>query len=510
VCCCGAAQGPGQLNHAVFRADASPAIGGGHVTRCLALSEVLQRIGWKTSFACSPETVATIYRLRKSDNDVLVLEDSKNEPAALRRHWPDGADWLIVDHYGLDSRFEKACRPWAEKILAIDDLADRDHDCDLLMDQTLGVRPSSYAKRVPATCHILLGPDYALLRAEFFLSRWKSIANRRHRLKRVMISAGMTDFGNITARLLQASAASGLELVIKVVLGGTSPYIADIMAQTETITGATLSVDANDMADQLARCDLVIGAAGSSSWERCCMGAPSLMVQTADNQNSAAAALSGAGAAYLLGDSETFETDVLVKILQELDQHPERLRNMSEAAARICDGRGALRMAMFTSPERSRNGGAVSLRPVGEEDADRILEWQRHPETRRHARNPLVPDPTEHEEWLHDKLADPDCLLNIVLHDGAPAGLLRLDKLEDRREQGVPVHEVSIITAPAHHRQGIARAALALGRRLLPESALYGEVLEGNAASHALFQRAQFTRNGGAYTAAPLYIEMSA
>jgi len=495
------------LNRAVFRVDASAAIGGGHVMRCLALADALQDAGWKTSFACSQETLATATRLRESDNDILVIEDSDNEPAALAAHWPDGADFLIVDHYGRDIRFESACRPWAEKILVIDDLANRDHDCDLLMDQTLGIDLADYESLVPATCGILQGPDYAPLRSEFFTSRQKSISGRQGKLERLIISVGLTDPSNISARLLEGFVKSGLKLEVEVILGRASPKISAVKAQVENIPSASLSLDVTDMANRLTRGDLVIGAGGSSAWERCCLGVPALMVQADDNQNRVAKALSKAGAAYVLGTGENFDEGALVEILRRLNRHPEDVCDMSRASAAICDGRGALRLMMFISPEKSRDGSDITLRPAGPEDAEKILEWQAHPETRRYARNLRTPEPEEHQEWLHGKLADPGCLLNIVLLDGKPAGLLRLDLLKESNQKNTPVHEVSILTAPDCYRQGVARAALALGRRLLPESRLHGEVLEGNTASHALFQSAQFGGDGTGYTAAPLYAE---
>ncbi|MBY0431842.1 MAG: hypothetical protein K2Q10_11635, partial [Rhodospirillales bacterium] len=111
---------------AVFRADAEPAIGGGHVMRCLTLADALAARGWRCHFACRPGTPEMVLALAASGHAVVPLADPS--PAALAARWPAGCGLLVVDNYGLDAAYERACRPWAGRILVFDDLADRPHD----------------------------------------------------------------------------------------------------------------------------------------------------------------------------------------------------------------------------------------------------------------------------------------------------------------------------------------------------------------------------------------------
>ena len=147
---------------AVFRCDGSTAIGGGHVRRCLTLADALGEAGWARAFAVGAETLAVIPGLAEAVDQVAVLEGPvDDEPAQIAEAFGGTWDLLVVDHYRRDARFEAGCRPWAERILVIDDLADRRHDADFLLDQTLGRKPADYAARVPPRCRVLTGSRYA-------------------------------------------------------------------------------------------------------------------------------------------------------------------------------------------------------------------------------------------------------------------------------------------------------------------------------------------------------------
>ncbi len=490
----------------VFRADASPEIGGGHVTRCLALAEALARCGWRTAFASRPETSATVPALAASDHDLLFLDGPEDaEPEAIAARWPAGCDLLVVDHYERDAGFETACRPWAAKIMAIDDTAARPHDCDHLLDQNLGRKPRDYDGLVPQGCAHLLGPAYALLRPQFAALRETALARRRAGgpVRRILVGLGTTDLDNITGIVLEGVRRSGVEAEIDVVLGPNAPHLPAVRAQARKFPGrATVHAGVGDMAELMAGCDLAIGAGGSTSWERCCLGLPSLVVVTADNQRIIGRELARAGAADLLGWHMDVDADAMASALADLAASPARRSATAAAAAAVCDGRGASRAAMVLAPETARDGASVSLRPATLEDGDIMLEWQSHPNTRRFAGTPQAPRREEHFRWVNRKLGDPDCLFNIILHGDRPAGVLRLDHM---RNNGAAqsVYRISILTEPGRYRLGIAGAALRNARRLLPEAVLEAEVLEGNTASHALFRRTGFAFHGDAYRSAP-------
>jgi RimJ/RimL family protein N-acetyltransferase len=135
------------------------------------------------------------------------------------------------------------------------------------------------------------------------------------------------------------------------------------------------------------------------------------------------------------------------------------------------------------------DGGQVTLRRAAIEDVLIIFEWQRHPETRRFARNPFAPEIEEHRRWFETRLSSKDCMLYIVQHNREPSGVLRFDRIIGYR---FDAWEVSIFVAPNKKRLGIAEAALDLGRWLLPEAELVAEVLPENKASHRLFRKAGY------------------
>lgn len=484
---------------AVFRADASPEIGGGHIVRCLALAEALAGRGWRCGFAVGAGTPETVPALARAGYDLEILDpDQAGEPAALARRWPDAADWLIVDHYGRDAAFEKACLPWAEKILVIDDLADRDHHCDLLLDQNLGRRPTDYAARVPSDCRLLLGPHYALLRPEFAARRAAALAHRRGGgVRRILVSLGASDPHNATAVVLEGIARSGLEAEVEVVLGAAAPGLAEVRNLIPRMPQITrLHIDARNMAELMAEADLAIGAGGTTCWERCCMGLPSLIVVTGPDQGHNAATLEQAGAAIGLGGHETLTADAVARALGDWMAKETAADEFSRRSALICDGLGGARLCMLLDGPLAKDGRGIRLRPATKADADDLLAWQSEPEARRHFRDPRVPERTDHLAWLERRLADPRGSLDVILHDEQPSGSLRLDPVEGPGGQEV-AYEVSILVPAAKRQLGLAKAALSMARQMMPWAEFRAEVAAENEASRRLFTGAGYTERGG-------------
>ena len=486
---------------AVVRFDAGPEIGGGHAMRCATLEAALQETGWRTMRAVLAPTAAHL-GLPDGDPDVIVLQSGNpaGEAEELRRK-VGFCELLIVDHYGRDARFEKACRTFARKILAIDDLADRTHDADLLLDATPGRTAGEYRTLLPEAATVLTGPDYALVRGCFRPLRPGAIARRAatRTPQRILVSCGLIDTANATALALQGIAASGLDLEVDVVLGPKAPHATAIgtMLTALNVKGR-LHLDAARMAELMAAADLCIGAGGTSAWERCALGLPSLVIGVADNQRPNASALAASGAARILGWIGEIGPVSIARALRELVEHPAALTAMATSAARLVDARGPQRLTMALLGEyRTEKGITARLRLAELADADRLLEWQRAPQTRRFARNPAIPTPEEHVVWFHGKLADPFCWFTILEADGEPAGYLRLDHRGSGRE--CTAYEVSIAIAPAFHRQGLALATLALGARLMRGNELLAMVLPGNDPSHRLFQAAGYRLGEAGY-----------
>jgi UDP-2,4-diacetamido-2,4,6-trideoxy-beta-L-altropyranose hydrolase len=254
-------------------------------------------------------------------------------------------DWLIVDHYALDIHWEEALRPYYSRLMVIDDLADRRHVCDLLLDQNLGRKPSDYERLIPESCMVLAGPQYALLRPEFAALREYSLMRReKPNLRNILITMGGVDQPNATCRVLEALNQCTLpsDCKIGVVMGDKAPWLEQVKASAAHLRWpAEVLVNISDMAQRMADCDLVIGAAGSTAWERCCLGVPTLMVVLADNQRFGAEALQGALAAKLLGNVS--DIGQLPIIFTSIVTDAE-LQSMGRMAARITDGLGATRV----------------------------------------------------------------------------------------------------------------------------------------------------------------------
>lgn len=358
----------------VFRADASLQIGTGHVMRCLTLADALASRGADCHFICREHagnlvefigskgyTVHVLPAVTSSDDESAVNQADSADNELAHGAWlgatqSDDAhacaailtglnpDWLIVDHYALDARWEQALKPHYSKLMVIDDLADRPHQCDLLLDQTFGRDPQDYRARVPAECCLLCGSEYALLRHEFAALRSYSLQRRAHpRLSQLLVTMGGVDKDNATGQVLQALSSCVLppDCQITVVMGPQAPWLEAVRQQAQTMPWPTRVLSGvSDMARLMADSDLAIGAAGATSWERCCLGLPTIMLVLADNQLKVAHGLERAGAARII--QPTYDgLPRLAEILTPLINEQAQLLSISKSAASIVDGSGA-------------------------------------------------------------------------------------------------------------------------------------------------------------------------
>jgi len=337
----------------VFRADASPAIGGGHVVRCSALAAAAAARGWRVAFAAVKGSEEVVPTLAEGPWERLDLNDGTplTEPAQLAVRWPDGADWLVVDHYDRDAEFEAACRPWARRVVAIDDLANRPHAADVVINAAPGRTADHYSGLTGPKCAILTGPAYALLDQRFPSARTDVLASRSsgQPVRRVLISFGLADGKDFTSRALRAVARTLPGARVDIVLGLAAPHrdtVAKAMDQLPLNT--TLHLGANDMAALMCDADLAIGAAGTTSWERCCLGLPSVAVVAADNQRPNAQALDAVGAATvingLVGAHDEHVVGAIAEAVAALAADADARQAQSAAAAALCDGRGCDRV----------------------------------------------------------------------------------------------------------------------------------------------------------------------
>lgn len=351
----------------VFRVDASVQIGTGHVMRCLTLADELFRQGHHCRFVCrdhqghlgdliTSKGYALTLLPACSDQDEgtsnissdcyaswlgVSLEDDAQQTRDVIATWE--TDWLVVDHYALDVQWERVMVKAVEHIMVIDDLANRRHECALLLDQNLGRAASDYDGLVPLSCRRLIGPRHALLRPEFPKIRARSLSRRGHsNIKRILISLGGVDRTNMTSLVLKALAAADLpeSTELDIIMGTMSPHLDDVRELAAILPYKTsVTVNARDMAERMCLADISIGAAGGTAWERCCLGLPAVLIILAENQKAGAKAMEKSGAAIIL-DIE--QVDVMLSSILYRLFDSEKLKRMSDAAAEITSGNGAV------------------------------------------------------------------------------------------------------------------------------------------------------------------------
>jgi UDP-2,4-diacetamido-2,4,6-trideoxy-beta-L-altropyranose hydrolase len=472
--------------------------------RCLTLADALAQEGWQCVFACSKTTKELVPGLGDSDYNLVEVGGAVEEQTvALKEACPDGVGLMVVDHYGLDTQFESACRNLAEKVLVVDDLADREHDCDLLLDQTVERAASDYVPLVPPDCRVLTGGGYALLRPEFAHLRPQALERRGSgRLGKILIHMGLGDPANVTGLALDAVTMSGLDAEVDVIVSGTSPHLERLRSCAARMhRQVRIHADTRDVAVLMMDADLCIGAGGTASWERCCLGLPTVLVEIAANQQLVTRNLERIGAALRAGTSEQVSRESLAATVFAIARDAERRARMSAAAASVCDGLGRRRVALEIRPEADNQGQLVTLRTASADDAILVYDWQRQPGMRRHFLNPNVPTWTEHRSWFSRRLADPRCDLSIILRNGSPAGFLRLEPIRTAEE--AQSRQVAILIDRNLQGWSTGTAALKAVRRIYPETVLTAKILPANTASLAAFSKAGYQQAAGAWVSRP-------
>lgn len=491
----------------VFRVDASIKIGSGHVMRCLTLADELQRYGANIVFICRELIGHMIDLIEKKGYEVVRLptplkkkpcqKDDVEHAWLLELSWEQDAieslkalngcyqEWLIIDHYGLDYRWSYLLRPMVKNIMVIDDLADRVHDCDILLDQNLyHAMESRYNNLTPTNCQKLLGPYYALLRPEFNLYR-NNLCKKNGQIKRILVFFGGMDLTNMTEKALEALLKiENRQFAVDVVVGSCNPYKEKIKFICETHYKFNYYCQVDDIASLMFQADFSIGAGGTTTWERCALGLPGVVVSIAKNQLELATYAAEIGISFLLGDeystsSETIETAVRTFLLS-----PYNLLGYSNRCLEIVDAKGVQRVARAIMPKK------ITMRLASLEDSNAMFEWRNSEETRKHSFSQKKISRNSHNKWLINCLNRADCIILIGDMNSEPIGVVRYD---------ISAGEalISIYLVPGNYGQSIGTELLKSSKQWLKENKpsiqiINAHILPDNLASKKVFEQAGY------------------
>lgn len=498
-----------------FRVDASLQIGSGHVMRCLTLAGQLRFRGAEILFICRelPGNLNDLISAKGFELCRLPMPTGQSMNLDWNRHaswlevsWQQDADetrdciqgklggcnWLIADHYALERCWHEKLRFVAEKIMVIDDLADRAYDCDVLLDQNLyGNEDVRYPKLVIPSCAVLTGPKYALLRPEFAEVR-KQLRSRNGEVRRLLVFYGGSDVSNETTKALDAIRRAQLKDVeVDVVVGSGNPNRNQIESLCATLPNVCFHCQVENMADLMSSADIMLCGGGTTTWERCSLGLPGLVVAISENQEEVADNCARQGLSIYLGRASAVSAEKLAETLKVLCSSPQLLQMFSLQELATVDAMGAQRVAGVLTPP------VIMLRRATSEDCDLIFEWRNAEETRRFIFD-QEPIPLEvHRRWYRKTMENPGRVLLVGEVGSKPVGVLRYDIEGDEAL-------ISVYLVPGGQGVGIGPLLICAGSAWVQENlpdvrVINAEILRMNIPSLRAFAKAGYEEHHVTY-----------
>jgi UDP-2,4-diacetamido-2,4,6-trideoxy-beta-L-altropyranose hydrolase len=499
----------------VFRADASLKIGTGHVMRCLTLAHKLKENGADCEFICRNHEgnllkkihnegfkVTTLTTEASTSCEIKMDEEVLDHADWLDTHWRvdadqtiqalhENPDWLIVDHYSLDVNWEITVRPHCKKIMVIDDLADRKHDCDLLLDQNLikGMDDRYYELLSP-NCVTLLGPNYALLQPQYEKLH-ENVKLKSNKISRIFVFFGGFDNHNLTSLVI--SAFLNLErpdIILDVVINQMNLGASNIIKQTQIHENIILHDMLPSLAPLIFNADFAIGAGGITSWERCCLGLPSLVITSAKNQKSIVAELHRQRIINYLGHYDCVTKPMITNSLKNLLDY-ESIVDWSMRCWNIVDGKGAERIASFLLINSYTK---LKARLASENDEKLLLRWSNDALARKNALNPKKITSKEHNNWLEKRLNNHSfCIIFIIeTIKGLPIGNVRFESIDAN-------WEISFLLDPLARGKNLSKKMVETSINAFGEynskALVIGRVKKDNIASRKIFEYMGFAIN---------------
>lgn len=491
----------------VFRVDASVQMGTGHFIRCLTLAEVLRQHGAEIRFICRDHPGNLIPLLQQKKIPVSVLsapkpsialgdgykawvgdtqaEDARQTIAVLK---DESADLLVVDHYGLEIDWEQKMRPYVKKLMVIDDLANRHHDCDLLLDQNFSEEnEAKYAGLVSPGCRLLVGPRYALLNPAYN-SLQSKLGTKTGVVRRIFVYFGGSDPSNMTGLALQALSSPALRhLAVDLVIGANNSNRAIVEENAATRGGVRVFGPLPNLAELMIESDLAIGAGGATTWERMCLGLPSIVISIAENQRPSSKALAKKGLIQYAGHYPNVTSFQLSTLISEQLCEVGKLDEVRCLNRLLVDGIGVYRVAEVLCPSDKQ---VIKLRAASIKDVGQIFDWANDSLVRANAVNGEAIPWQAHKIWFGNKIRSKDSFIYVLESDLLPLGQIRFDRQGD-----VALIDYSL-DAIARGR-GWAHLLINLGIEKIwnvsPQMRLRAEVKFSNIASAAVFRRLDFS-----------------
>jgi UDP-2,4-diacetamido-2,4,6-trideoxy-beta-L-altropyranose hydrolase len=483
-----------------IRADASTLIGTGHIRRCQSLATALRDVGGQVRFVCRDTGLDYVpcfgeepVLLPASQGDfeaecdapphgqwlgVTQLQDARDFVAAMQQWRPD---WVMVDHYAIDARWHKIVRgALGCRIAVIDDLGDRTLDADVVIDHNS--HPDHIAKyngRLLRPSIMACGPAYAMIDKQYAAAARYQFNDE---VRSIGIFMGGTDAVNASIVALQAVVDTGFLGEVEIVTTSANPNLANLRRKVDARPRTRITIDLPNLAAFFARHDLQIGAGGGATWERFCIGAPTIAVATADNQRDGVIALSRAG--FLFG-VDCLRLRLISDALRNALFHCDLRKSMAKNSESLVDGLGASRAAQRIVPMRS-------LRPATLHDAMTAFQWRNARSVRMLSNNRNEIDWNEHLNWWHATLDDPQRFILILEMGATPVGVLRYDVMGDEAL-------VSIYLDPEKINRGLGQELLMMGEEWLRQNCIHVERLaakihDDNQGSIRAFLKAGFKK----------------
>nr|NJM03024.1 UDP-2,4-diacetamido-2,4,6-trideoxy-beta-L-altropyranose hydrolase [Desulfobacula sp.] len=425
------------MNHLFIRSDAPPAMGTGHVMRCLALAQAWKKRGGAVTFITRCPSPSILKRIESEGFSIIQMEEIcpsiqdikktlKILNGKLPRHNSASANynWVVLDGYHFTSDYQKAIMDSGFRLLIIDDCNHLDHyNADILLNQNIGAHHFSYSC-LPGT-EKLLGTKYVMLRSEFLMTqRTKTLPQKA---KNILVTMGGSDLDNITLRILQAvNQIDDPELDFKIIAGPGNPHIKILKEAVQISPGHIHLIDHADMPELMSWADLCITAGGSTCWELCFLGVPFMILTIAENQLNSALGLTQAGVAINLGKKESLITDEISHCILTTVNDIKTRQGLKTSGINLIDGKGTKRII------RQMLVGKVMMRPAGFNDADLLFKWANDQEVRSSSFNSDPISWEEHLEWFSQKLRDKNSWVFIAENKiGDPIGQIRFERRDD-------------------------------------------------------------------------------